>query len=419
MEKFKPTVVSSEFVSSVSDAIQNKSAVVFTTSLASSSVLTDDQAMTNNFQKSKSYSQGVVGTVTGYKNTDTNMLVANVKISNKSLNTDMKISTVMLYGTYNGNDILVATARLNEPELLPAFDSEKGTPVTIELSFYIQVSDIENAKVQFNDAGLATNADLQHVDESVVHKTGGEVIDGVKTFNQPINGVADINVRSLWDGYDIDKLKTTGFYVGNYIKVMQSSVKENFSLLVENAGNGSKVKQTKVVFYQSGEIKTLVRFFDGTWSLFTEMPTDDTRLVHKNSDENISGMKTFNDDTVFNKNVTVNGQLNVGGNQKVVSDDEKRFNGQLSFHIDRVGHNCSIKFFGMAQGNNWTNIGPERIKLGFRPISDVVIRFNDGGGYCNFVLTPDGSIWRRTSSPDWGGEVFSSATYITNDSWPE
>lgn len=117
--------------------------------------------------------------------------------------------------------------------------------------------------------------------------------------------------------------------------------------------------------------------------------------------------------------LTVKGQLNIGGNQKVVSDYEQRFGGELDIHIDRIGNECLIRFSGRAQGNNWSNIGPERIKLGFRPINDVVIRFNDGAGYCNFVLTSDGSIWRRSNSSNWGGEVFSTETYTTNDSWPE
>lgn len=347
MEKFKPTVISKEFISSVTDSVQNQNAISFAESVACSSSLSDDQAMNNNYQKSQSYSRDVTGIVTGYKNADTNTIVANVKISNQSLSADVKISTIMIFANYSGNKILVATSRLNEPELLPAFDADKGTPVTIEVAVYIQVSNVVDAKVQFNEAGLATNSDLQHVDSTSVHNIGNETIDGVKTFTQPIKGVADINVRQLWDGYDIDKLKTTGFYVGNYIKVLQSSVKENFSLLVENAGNSSSVKQTKVVFYQNGEIKTLVRYFTGTWSMFTEVPTDDTRLLHNSGDEAISGLKTFNDDAVFNKNVTVTGSLHANADNAVHSDK--------SSYADKAGSSGWANGAGQADKSSYAD----------------------------------------------------------------
>ncbi|QHJ83564.1 MAG: hypothetical protein [Caudoviricetes sp.] len=291
MEKFKPTVISKEFISSVTDSVQNQNAISFAESVASSASLSDDQAMNNNYQKSQSYSRDVTGIVTGYKNADTNTIVANVKISNQSLSADVKISTIMIFANYSGNKILVATSRLNEPELLPAFDADKGTPVTIEVAVYIQVSNVVDAKVQFNDAGLATNSDLQHVDSTSVHNVGNETIDGVKTFTQPIKGFADINVRQLWDGYDLDTLKSSGMYSANNVKVLQSLSKENFSLIVEVSGQSAK--QTKTLFNQDGTSRTYVRYYNKKWSDFKLISTDDSLLTHQDGDETISGNKKF------------------------------------------------------------------------------------------------------------------------------
>ncbi|CAK1228113.1 hypothetical protein [Fructobacillus tropaeoli] len=301
MEKFKPTVISKEFISSVTDSVQNQNAISFAESVASSASLSDDQAMNNNYQKSQSYSRDVTGIVTGYKNADTNTIVANVKVSNQSLSADVKISTIMIFANYNGNKILVATSRLNEPELLPAFDADKGTPVTIELAVYIQVSNVVDAKVQFNEAGLATNSDLQHVDSTSVHNIGNETIDGVKTFTQPIKGVADINVRQLWDGYDLDSLKTAGMYSANNVKVIQSPSKETFSLIVEVSGQS--VKQTKSVFNQDGTSSTYIRYYNNKWSDFKKFTVDDSQIA------NINSQNEFKENAVFNKNVTVGGDL--------------------------------------------------------------------------------------------------------------
>ncbi|CAK1230092.1 hypothetical protein R82291_FJPPFKPJ_00678 [Fructobacillus cardui] len=422
MEKFKPTVISKEFISSVTDSVQNQNAISFAESVASSSSLSDDQAMNNNYQKSQSYSRDVTGIVTGYKNADTNTIVANVKVSNQSLSADVNISTIMIFANYNGNKILVATSRLNEPELLPAFDADKGTPVTIELAVYIQVSNVVDAKVQFNDAGLATNSDLQHVDSMSVHNIGNETIDGVKTFTQPIKGVADINVRQLWDGYDIDKLKTTGFYVGNYIKVLQSSVKENFSLLVENAGNSSSVKQTKVVFYQNGEIKTLVRYFTGTWSLFTEVPTDDTRLVHNSGDEAISGLKTFNDDAVFNKNVTVTGNLRTSPGQKIYHS-KVTLQPNLDIDLYRIGNIILARFGGRGVTiSSWTQFDG-KIPLGYRPAFFTSASFSVDANIHTVNVWEDGGVYNRFRDGNDSGGVYhdadGSSIWFTKDDYPE
>lgn len=188
MEKFKATVISKEFITSASDALITQNALVFNDGVGSSTILNDDQANNNNYKNSQTISRDVPATVTGYKNLDTNTIVANVKMDNRTLSNDVKISTVLIYASYNNNNILVATARTNSPELLPAFDADKGTPVTIEFSVYMQVTSVINAPVQFNSAGLATNTDLMRVDNSAVHKTGNETTTGVKTFTQTIVG---------------------------------------------------------------------------------------------------------------------------------------------------------------------------------------------------------------------------------------
>lgn len=337
MEKFKPTVISKEFISSVTDSVQNQNAISFAESVASSSSLSDDQAMNNNYQKSQSYSRDVTGIVTGYKNADTNTIVANVKVSNQSLSADVKISTIMIFANYNGNKILVATSRLNEPELLPAFDADKGTPVTIELAVYIQVSNVVDAKVQFNDAGLATNSDLQHVDSMSVHNIGNETIDGVKTFTHPIKGVADINVRQLWDGYDLDSLKTAGMYSANNVKVVQSSIKETFSLIVEVSGQF--IKQTKSVFNQDGTSSTYIRYYNSKWSDFKKFTIDDSQIA------NINEQNEFKENAVFDKNVTVGGALHANADwshnsEHAINADNATHaaNADNSGHADNASH---------------------------------------------------------------------------------
>lgn len=311
MEKFKPTVIAKEFITAASDALVTQNALVFNDGVGSSTILTDDQALNNNYKNSQSISKDVPTSVSGYKNVDTNTIVANVKISNKTLSADVRISTILIYASYNGNNILAATARLNAPELLPAYDTDKGTPVTLEFAVYMQVSNNINAPVQFNEAGLATSADLRTVDASSVHKSGDETIDGIKKFLKPINGTAEITIHYLWDDLDLNTLVDNSVYVANNVKVLQSSVKENFIMRVEAGNSKFPVKQTKYSF-DTG--MTYVRYQNnGSWTNFIKQPTDDSVLVHLFGDETIDGNKTFL------KNIATtsdNSMINGGGNDK-------------------------------------------------------------------------------------------------------
>lgn len=293
MAKFKPTILSSEFINAINDAQTSNNGISFTTSsgsqsVASSAVLTDDQANTNNFKSAKSFSQDLNGTVSSFKNIDTNTSTLSVTINNLSLSNDVKVSTIFIYGSYNGKDILVATARLDTPDLMPAYD---GTPVTMEYQLYIAINGLSNTPIQLNEAGLATNVALQNLDSNVVHKKGDEIIYDTKTFDKPIKGTADITVHYLWDSFDIDTLKTVGVYSGYNVKIGSSTSTENFSLIVEASDGRYSVKQTKVSYDKN---KTFVRYFNnGVWTAFTQIASDESILSHNIGDEKIDGIKTY------------------------------------------------------------------------------------------------------------------------------
>ncbi|GIC70628.1 hypothetical protein [Fructobacillus tropaeoli] len=437
MEKFKPTVISKEFISSVTDSVQNQNAISFAESVASSASLSDDQAMNNNYQKSQSYSRDVTGIVTGYKNADTNTIVANVKVSNQSLSADVKISTIMIFANYNGNKILVATSRLNEPELLPAFDADKGTPVTIELAVYIQVSNVVDAKVQFNEAGLATNSDLQHVDSTSVHNIGNETIDGVKTFTQPIKGVADINVRQLWDGYDLDSLKTAGMYSANNVKVIQSPSKETFSLIVEVSGQS--VKQTKSVFNQDGTSSTYIRYYNNKWSDFKKFTVDDSQIA------NINSQNEFKENTVFDKNVTVGGDLHANAdwshNSEHALNSDKAgkadwangswqseyvnpnnnqtihnltVTGSLHANADNAVHSDKSSYADKAGSSGWANGAGQADKSSYADksgTSDTANALNPNNGYQVNGLQTNGALLANAGASIKGNTDISGDTY--------
>ena len=187
-----------------------------TTAIASQATVTDDQIKTINYSSSQSISKDITTPVSNYyRKYGTSTLVLEVAFTNKTLAKDVKINTILLFGTYDGKNILVGVSRLNAAELIPAFDV---SAITLEYDLFITFQNADNVQVLVNDAGLATNQYLHEVDNSTVHKNGNETIYDKKKFIQPIDGTADITVHYLWDGVDLTTLKTPGIYSGYNIK---------------------------------------------------------------------------------------------------------------------------------------------------------------------------------------------------------
>ena len=287
MSKFKPTVISDEFINAITDAQINNKSINFKTSIGSSSVLTDEQTAANSYDNSQKLSKDVTGVIFGYNNTDTNTLTISVEINNTNLSNDTKVSTLLLFAEYNSKNILVATARLNDPELLPAYN---GTPVTLEFELYLKLERTDNITLQFNNAGLVTRQEGARIDASAVHITGNETINGTKEFLQKIKGTIE-NADTSGLAAKATQLATSRKIGGSSFDGTKDIDLPGVNIKGNQDTSGLAAKATQLANNRTIKLKGLVNgsgTFDGTQDLTI---TTDPTITENNLNADLS---TFN-----------------------------------------------------------------------------------------------------------------------------
>lgn len=171
----------------------------------------------------------------GFDSTDSTLVISSV-LDNTDVKNDYKAWVFGIWGSdsTNGTSQLIAVATsTNLPDTIPTFSG--STPVSYMYKFNIGFSDAD--KVIFN-----TSNDGYSLNSSVVHLVGNETIDGLKTFNQdPVDK----------DGNDYGLAKDI---------------------------------DTKVTDNRDGTI---------TVNSQTYVPADDSKVVHRSGDEEVTGIKTF------------------------------------------------------------------------------------------------------------------------------
>jgi hypothetical protein len=131
---------------------------------------------------------------------NSNTLIISTVVDNSSISADYKAWVFGIWGSdsQNGQSQLIAViTSTNSPDTIPAFSG--STPVSYTYKFNIGFSNA--SQIQFNmiDDAFATN-------DTVVHTTGDETIDGQKKFDtDPTDGAGNAYAKTVDVNQQLDK----------------------------------------------------------------------------------------------------------------------------------------------------------------------------------------------------------------------
>lgn len=172
------------------------------------------------------------------------------------------------YTIAESDALLKLKADLESPKLT-------GTPTTPTASLTSNDKTIANTEF--------TQALVKQYDDTNVHLTGDETIDGVKTFNDTI--IATQN------GAIVD-VQHNGTSVSNISTVSNESA--NSIAMVINDENGAEVGSVELI-YDKEQQETYLSIPGGSAATqeWVNDPTKSTNVVHRTGDEEINGLKEF------------------------------------------------------------------------------------------------------------------------------
>ncbi|MEY2374766.1 hypothetical protein [Lentilactobacillus buchneri] len=131
---------------------------------------------------------------------NSNTLIISTVVDNSSISADYKAWVFGIWGSdsQNGQSQLIAViTSTNSPDTIPAFSG--STPVSYTYKFNIGFSNA--SQIQFNmiDDSFATN-------DTVVHTTGDETVDGKKAFKvDPVDGAGNAYAKTVDVNQQLDK----------------------------------------------------------------------------------------------------------------------------------------------------------------------------------------------------------------------
>nr|DAO20197.1 MAG TPA: tail-collar fiber protein [Caudoviricetes sp.] len=168
---------------------------------------------------------------------NSNTLIISTVVDNSSIRADYKAWVFGIWGSdsQNGQSQLIAViTSTNSPDTIPAFSGR--TPVSYTYKFNIGFSNA--SQIQFNmiDDSFATN-------DTVVHTTGDETIDGQKKFNtDPTDGAGNAYAKTVDVNQQLDK-KVNVADTANWQKYPITDVTGAFTANIGAAYQYKSIKQ--------------------------------------------------------------------------------------------------------------------------------------------------------------------------------
>ncbi|EEI25416.1 pyocin knob domain-containing protein [Lentilactobacillus hilgardii] len=139
----------------------------------------------------------------GYSKNSNSLIVSTV-LSNEGITADYKAWVFGIWGSdsTNGTSQLIAViTSTNSPDTVPAYSGT--TPVELTYKFAIGFSNASNLSINMNSDSFATN-------DTVVHTTGDETIDGQKKFDtDPTDGAGNAYAKTVDVNQQLDKKVST------------------------------------------------------------------------------------------------------------------------------------------------------------------------------------------------------------------
>ena len=205
----------------------------------------------------------------GYSKNSNSLIISTV-LSNEGITADYKAWVFGIWGSdsTNGTSQLIAViTSTNSPDTVPAYSGT--TPVELTYKFAIGFSNASNLSINMNSDSFATN-------DTVVHTTGDETIDGQKKFDtDPTDSAGNAYAKTVDVNQQLDKKVN--------IADMRKPASDVAGIEEVNA------KQDAIAY----------------------TPADNSKVVHNSGNEEIGGQKTFDiapiDKTTGNPYITKDG----------------------------------------------------------------------------------------------------------------
>ncbi|KAL3947435.1 pyocin knob domain-containing protein [Lentilactobacillus hilgardii] len=135
---------------------------------------------------------------------NSNSLIISAVLSNEGITADYEAWVFGIWGSdsTNGTSQLIAViTSTNSPDTVPAYSGT--TPVELTYKFAIGFSNASNLSINMNSDSFATN-------DTVVHTTGDETIDGQKKFDtDPTDGAGNAYAKTVDVNQQLDKKVST------------------------------------------------------------------------------------------------------------------------------------------------------------------------------------------------------------------
>ncbi|MCT3398113.1 hypothetical protein [Lentilactobacillus hilgardii] len=135
----------------------------------------------------------------GYSKNSNSLIISTV-LSNEGITADYKAWVFGIWGSdsTNGTSQLIAViTSTNSPDTVPAYSGT--TPVELTYKFAIGFSNASNLSINMSSDSFATN-------DTVVHTTGDETIDGQKKFDtDPTDGAGNAYAKTVDVNQQLDK----------------------------------------------------------------------------------------------------------------------------------------------------------------------------------------------------------------------
>lgn len=245
-----------------------------------------------------------------------------------------------------------------------------------------------------------------------VKKSGTEIIDGDKTFTQPINGALSTRNATFTDFNDVAKnmVKYSGSWVIASQSIANSPLPNYYTAIITPGFTGGTDGCIELVPFAGGVSKKYIAVVgSGTLSTWKSFAFDDD-VVHK------TGTETIADDKTFTGKITAAKILETGTPQSATATTT--FNG-LTFSFTRVGSSVYVTtgtttVTTAVQTGWYDGIAPS----GYRPVGGVELVYLQKPSANGYMSASSSGSFYVNAALAVGDKPRIVAYYPTTDPWP-
>ncbi len=195
-DKFK-TVVTTQGLELLNQAIANEKDLLITKAVASSTAYNSDRLLELTDTNYNSASHDQETTLNRLDQRGDGSLAFEILFDGYDVRYDYTLNTVFLIAEVDGKERLFAVIKANQPQYINSY--EGGSRTNLQINFALQLAN-QNVAIKINAAALATLKDLDALENKLSENVAGEVVvlnNKINTTKKELTRVAEEKERSL------------------------------------------------------------------------------------------------------------------------------------------------------------------------------------------------------------------------------